>query len=327
MKEKILITRKVFPSIVGRLQEYFDVESNDADYIYAPDELRTRLQGKVGALVSATEIINAPLVQACPSLRAVANIAVGYNNLDLAALSAAGVVATNTPDVLTETTADFGWALLMATARRTGEAERWLRLGLWDKWALDMFLGVDIHGTSLGILGMGRIGRAVAQRAHGFGMTVRYHDRAPVALADEKGAQFCSKEALLSLSDHLVITMPYDAASHHTIGRRELALMKQTATLINISRGGLVDEDALADALADNRLAGAGLDVFEREPFVCPRLLANARVVATPHIASASLKTRLAMTDLAADNLIAALGYGACAGQPPSPLNPAVLRA
>jgi gluconate 2-dehydrogenase len=214
----------------------------------------------------------------------------------------------------------------MATARRTGEAERWLRLGLWDKWALDMFLGVDIHGTSLGILGMGRIGRAVAQRAHGFGMTVRYHDRAPVALADEKGAQFCSKEALLSLSDHLVITMPYDPASHHTIGRRELALMKQTATLINISRGGLVDEDALADALAENRLAGAGLDVFEREPFVCPRLLAHARVVATPHIASASLKTRLAMADLAADNLIAALGYGACAGQPPSPLNPAVLR-
>lgn len=325
MKEKILVTRKVFPAVIERLREHFDVETNDGDQIYTRGELEARMPGKVGALVSATESIDAPLLRHCTSLRAVANLAVGYNNFDLAALSTAKVIATNTPDVLTESTADFGWALLMATARRTGEAERWLRLGLWEKWALDLFLGVDVHGTTLGVLGMGRIGRAVARRAGGFGMSVLYHDRAPVDAARELGARYCDKDELLRAADHLIITMPYSAQAHHTIGRRELALMKRSATLVNIARGGLVDEEALADALAEGRLAGAGLDVFEQEPLVCSRLLASQKLVATPHIASASEKTRMAMANLAADNLIAALGYGALAGRPPSVLNPQVL--
>jgi gluconate 2-dehydrogenase len=240
-------------------------------------------------------------------------MAVGYNNFDVPAMTAAGVQATNAPDVLTETTADFGFALLMATARRMAEAEHFLRAGLWTKWSYDMFAGADIHGSTLGIMGMGRIGQGIARRgAFGFGMNVIYHNRSRLDAATEADcrARYVSKEELLKTADHVLLVVPYSPASHHTIGAAELALMKPTATLINIARGGIVDDAALAVALRDKRIAAAGLDVFEGEPTVHPDLLAVPNVVLTPHIASATIPTRLAMANLAADNLIGYLTQG-----------------
>jgi gluconate 2-dehydrogenase len=240
-------------------------------------------------------------------------MAVGYNNFDVDAMTAAGVLATNAPDVLTETTADFGFALLMATARRITESEHYLRSGQWTRWRYDMMAGADIHGSTLGILGMGRIGQGIAQRgALGFGMKVIYHNRSRLDSATEASckASWVSKEDLLRLTDHLVLVLPYSASSHHAIGVSELALMKPSATLVNIARGGIVDDAALAAALRNKTIAAAGLDVFEGEPQVHPDLLTLPNVVLTPHIASASLPTRLAMANLAADNLIGFLTSG-----------------
>jgi gluconate 2-dehydrogenase len=209
---------------------------------------------------------------------------------------------------------------MMAAARRMAEGEQFLRRGEWDKWAVDLLAGSDIHGTTLGLLGMGRIGRAIAKRgALGFGMQVVYHNRSRLApeLEQESGARYVSKEALLQQSDHLLLVLPYSPAVHHVIGAAEIALMKPTATLTNIARGGVVDEVALAQALRKHQIAAAGLDVFEGEPAVNPVLLTLPNIVLTPHIASATVKTRLAMADLAADNLIAVL----TGGVPPTPLN------
>jgi gluconate 2-dehydrogenase len=309
----ILIARAVFPEVVERLREHFEVETNDVDAPFTPAQLIERLQGKVGAMTTGSERIDAELLTACPQLRIVANIAVGYNNFDVPAMTAAGVLATNTPDVLTETTADFGFALLMATARRITESEHFLRAGQWNRWALDMFAGAEVHGSTLGILGMGRIGQAIARRgAHGFGMNVIYHNRSRLDAESEAAcrARYVSKAELLQQADHLVLVLPYSAESHHAIGAAELAQMKPTATLVNIARGGIVDDAALAVALREKRIAAAGLDVFEGEPCVHPGLLDVPNVVLTPHIASATLKTRRAMADLAADNLIAFLTRG-----------------
>jgi gluconate 2-dehydrogenase len=237
-------------------------------------------------------------------------MAVGYNNIDVAACAARGIVVTNAPDVLTETTADFGFALMMATARRVTESERFLRSGQWTRWSHDFFCGADVHGATLGILGMGRIGQAIARRgAAGFGMQVVYHNRSRLApdLEAPLGARWVEKDALFRTADHLVLVLPYSAASHHAVGAREIALMKPTATLTNVARGGIVDDAALAAALAERRIAAAGLDVFEGEPRVHPALLTLPNVVLTPHIASATLATRLKMATLAADNLIALL--------------------
>ncbi|MDZ4128618.1 MAG: D-glycerate dehydrogenase, partial [Hydrogenophaga sp.] len=289
-----------------------------------PQQLAERLQGKVAVLTTGSERIGAELLAACPQLKVVANIAVGYNNFDVPAMTAAGVLATNTPDVLTETTADFGFALLMATARRVTESEHFLRAGLWSKWALHMFAGAEVHGSTLGILGMGRIGQGIARRgAHGFGMQVIYHNRSRLDAASEAACQarYVSKAELLKQADHLVLVLPYSAESHHAIGAAELAQMKPTATLINIARGGIVDDAALAVALRERRIAAAGLDVFEGEPQVHPDLLTVPNVVLTPHIASATITTRKAMANLAADNVIAFLTQG----QPLTPLNPEVL--
>jgi gluconate 2-dehydrogenase len=309
----ILIARAVFPEVVERLREHFEVETNDVDAPFTPAQLIERLQGKVGAMTTGSERIDAELLTACPQLRIVANIAVGYNNFDVPAMTAAGVLATNTPDVLTETTADFGFALLMATARRITESEHFLRAGQWNRWALDMFAGAEVHGSTLGILGMGRIGQAIARRgAHGFGMNVIYHNRSRLDAESEAAcrARYVSKAELLQQADHLVLVLPYSAESHHAIGAAELAQMKPTATLVNIARGGIVDDAALAVALREKRIAAAGLDVFEGEPCVHPGLLDVPNVVLTPHIASATLQTRRAMADLAADNLIAYLTRG-----------------
>ena len=323
-RPRVLVARRVFDAVVQRLAAYFDVDFNADDAIWSKAELIARLQGKDGAFITGSERIDAEVLDACPQLKAVCNMAVGYNNIDLAACTARGVLASNTPDVLTETTADFGFALMMATARRMAESEHYLRRGEWTKWSYDMFIAPDVHGATLGILGMGRIGRAIARRGHlGFGMPVIYHNRSrlPAEQEAEVGARYVSKDALLREADHLVLVLPYSAESHHAIGAAELAKMKPSATLTNVARGGIVDDAALAAALRERRIAAAGLDVFEGEPKVHPDLLSVPNVVLTPHIASATVKTRRAMAELAADNLIAAL----TGATPPTPLNPEVL--
>lgn len=323
-KPRILVARSVFPQVLDKLSQHFEVQSNQADTLFSKPALAQALKDKAGAFTTGSERIDAELLDACPQLKVCANMAVGFNNFDVDAMTARGVLATNTPDVLTETTADFGFALLMATARRLTESEHFLRAGQWTKWSYDMFAGAEVHGSTLGILGMGRIGQGIARRgAHGFGMQVIYHNRSRLDAAAEGAckATYVSKEQLLREADHLVLVLPYSAASHHAIGAAEIAQMKPTATLVNIARGGIVDDAALAQALKDRRIAAAGLDVFEGEPSVHPDLLKVPNVVLTPHIASATVKTRLAMADLAADNLIGYLVHG----KPLTPLNPQVL--
>lgn len=312
-RPRVLLARQVYPEVVERLRRHAEVVTNDDDAEWDQAELIRRLQGCRGAFTTGGERIGEEVLAACPALRIVANMAVGYNNFDIAAFDRHGVLATNAPGVLSETTADFGFALLMATARRIGESERFLRRGEWRRWRYDMFTGGEIHGSTLGILGMGRIGQGVARRgAHGFGMDVIYHNRSRLDAATEAGckARYVGKEELLARADHLVLVLPYTPESHHAIGAAELARMKPTATLVNIARGGIVDDAALARALRERRIAAAGLDVFEGEPAVHPDLLAVPNVVLTPHIASATVGTRLAMANLAADNLIQFLATG-----------------
>ena len=323
-KAKIFVARAIFPQVIEYLEQYFEVESNQADLVLSKEQLAQHLRDKDGAFTTGSDRIDAEVLAACPRLKICANMAVGFNNFDLDAMTARGVLATNTPDVLTETTADFGFALMMATARRMTESEHYLRAGKWTKWSYDMFAGSDVHGATLGILGMGRIGQGIARRgAHGFGMKVIYHNRSRLDAATEAEckAHYVSKEELLRTADHLVLVLPYSPSSHHAIGEAELALMKPTATLVNIARGGIVDDAALARALRERRIAAAGLDVFEGEPKVHPDLLTVPNVVLTPHIASASVPTRLAMTRLAADNLIEFFSKGKAL----TPLNPQVL--
>lgn len=313
IKPAVLVARAIFPEVLERLRQHFEVTSNDADELWSPQEFAQKLQGKAGVLTTGAERVGPELLAACPDLRIAANMAVGYNNFDVAAMTARGVQATNAPDVLTETTADFGFALLMATARRIAESEHYLRAGKWTRWSYDMFAGAEVHGSTLGILGMGRIGQAIARRgALGFGMKVIYHNRSRLDAATEAAckASYVSKDELLQTADHVMLVLPYTPENHHTIGAAEIARMKPTATLINIARGGIVDDAALAKALREQRIAAAGLDVFEGEPKVHPDLLTVPNVVLTPHIASATLPTRRAMAMLAADNLIGYLTQG-----------------
>ncbi|MGC5805603.1 2-hydroxyacid dehydrogenase [Ralstonia pseudosolanacearum] len=330
MRPSVLVTRATFPDIANRLREHFDVTDNPSDTILSPSELIARLQGKQGVMSTGSERVDAALLDACPQLKAVCNVGVGYNNIDVAACTARGVVVSNTPDVLTQTTADFGFALMLATARRITESERFVRRGEWQKTGIhDQMLGSDIYGATLGILGMGRIGQAIARRAAlGFEMQVIYHNRSPLEAETEARAhaRYVDKDTLLRESDHLILVLPYSPEAHHTIGAAELARMKPTATLTNIARGGIVDDAALAQALRQGTIAAAGLDVFEGEPRIHPDLLALDNIVLTPHIGSASVNTRRAMAALTVDNLIAALGYGPRAGQPPTPVNPQVLQ-
>jgi gluconate 2-dehydrogenase len=323
-KPRILVARQTFPEVISRLEQHFEVEANQSDAVWSKADLAGKLKDKDGAFTTGGDRIDAEVLAACPRLKICANMAVGYNNFDIDAMTAAGVLATNAPDVLTETTADFGFALLMATARRITESEHYLRAGKWSRWSFDLFAGSDIHGSTLGVLGMGRIGQGIARRgALGFGMKVIYHNRSRLdaALEAECKASYVGKEELLKTADHVVLVLPYSPASHHTIGAAELALMKPTATLVNLARGGIVDDVALARALRDKTIAAAGLDVFEGEPKVHPDLLTVPNVVLTPHIASSTGPTRLAMANLAADNLIGFFRDK----KPLTPLNPAVL--
>jgi glyoxylate reductase len=325
MKPKILVTRAIFPEAIERLQRHFEVESNQEDQLFSADELKAKMRDKDGIITTPTERISADIISAAPRVKAICNMAVGYNNIDVDAATAAGIMVTNTPDVLNETTADFAWALLLASARRVTEAEHWLRAGKWENWSYDTLLGADVHRATLGIVGMGRIGQAIARRSMGFDMKVIYHNRSRLAEnleARANHAQYVSKEELLRSADHVMLVLPYSPQTHHTIGASELAMMKPSATLVNIARGGIVDDVALIRALRSNRIAAAGLDVFENEPAFDPAFLTLPNVVLTPHIASASRPTRLAMAYCALDNLIAALGNGV----PVNLLNPAVKR-
>ena len=326
-RPRVLLTIPMFAEVLQRLGQHFELDApcgTTTHIDWTPAALAARAQGAAGLLVAGTPRIDAALLAALPSLRAVCSMAVGYNNIDLPACTAAGVLVSNAPDVLTETTADFGFALMMASARRITESEHFLRAGLWTHWSYDMFAGADVHGATLGVLGMGRIGQAIARRgALGFGMPVIYHNRSRLdtGIEQQLGARWVDLTQLLREADHLVIVVPYSPASHHLVGAAELALMKPSATLTNIARGGVVDDAALALALRERRIAAAGLDVFEGEPQVHPALLGVPNVVLTPHIASASLRTRRAMADLAAKNLVAALE----GGTPPTALNPELL--
>jgi glyoxylate/hydroxypyruvate/2-ketogluconate reductase len=324
--KKVLIARPMFPDVIDRLRQYFEVDANLGDVLPA-DEFARRIADKDGALTAGDAVTDTVLAGA-PRLRVVANMAVGYNNFDMAAFNARGVLGTNTPDVLNESTADFGWTLMMAAARRTAESEHFLRAGKWGNWSYDAFLGADVFGSTLGVIGMGRIGQALVRRSRGFNMRVIYHNRSRVApeIEAQLDAEYVSKADLLKAADHVVLVLPYSAESHHTIGAAELALMKPTATLTNIARGGIVDDAALIEALRDRKIAAAGIDVFEGEPKFNPGFLTLSNVVLTPHIASATESTRRAMANLAADNLIAGLGEGPRAGNPPSPVNPDVLK-
>ena len=325
-KPKILVSRAIFPDQLEELEKSFEVRSNQADQVLTPVELQKELSNVVGALVTGSERIDASALQNAKDLKIAANISVGYNNFDVPAMSLSGVMATNTPDVLTDTTADFGFALLMATARRITESEHWVRAGKWDQWSIvNNPLGMDLHHSTVGIIGMGRIGQGIAKRALGFGMKVIYHNRSRLSEANEKacGATYVSKEELLRTADHVVLVLPYTAQNHHTIAAAEIALMKPTATLVNIARGGIVDDAALAQALQSGKIFAAGLDVFEGEPQVHPELLKCSNIVLAPHIASATEKTRRAMVDLAVENLRAALD----GKKPPSLINTEVFKA
>lgn len=309
-KPKILVARAIFPDILVRLEQVADVQSNQEDHLWNAEDLKAAMANKDAAIVTGGERVDADILKASPQLKIVSNIAVGYNNFDMAAFSAANVMATNTPDVLTDTTADFGFALLMATARRVTESEHWLRAGNWKKFSIyDTPLSMDIHHSTLGIMGMGRIGQAIARRARGFNMNVKYYNRSRLSadLEKECGATYVDRDTLLKESDHIILVMPYTPENHHLFGEKELNMMKPTATLVNIARGGIVDELALAKALKEKKIFAAGIDVFEGEPTVRPELLALKNVVLAPHIASATEKTRRAMIELAIENCLAGL--------------------
>ncbi|MGZ5037186.1 MAG: 2-hydroxyacid dehydrogenase [Usitatibacter sp.] len=317
---KILITRGVFLEVVEALAKRFDVEHNAEDRPWGPEELARRLQGKSGAMATVMDRFDEALLAQCPDLKVISNIAVGYNNVDVPACTRRGIRVTNTPGVLDDTTADLTWSLLMAAARRIAEGDAYVRRGDWKiAFGVQYFLGQDIHHATLGIIGMGRIGQAIARRAAGFDMRILYHNRSRLPEADEKrlGATRVERDELLARSDFVVVMAPYSPATHHLIGAAEIAKMKPTAILVNSARGGVVDDAALVEALKAKRIAGAGLDVFEGEPKLHPEFAKLANVVLTPHIGSASRATRIVMCNTAAANLTAVLE----GRDPPNPVN------
>jgi len=323
MNNRILVSRHVFPEAIDILETAGDLQYNDSSAGLSPKELRAAVQDKQALVCQLTDQIDAVLMDAGKELRVIANVAVGFDNIDIPAATERGVVVTNTPGVLTDTTADLAFTLMVAAARRICEADRFLRAGRWQQWEIDMMTGHDIHGHTLGIFGLGRIGQGMARRASGFDMRVIYHDVARATPEQEKewGIEFVDRDTLFRESDFLSIHVPLVEQTQHAIGKDEFALMKSTAVLVNTSRGPVVDEKALADALEQGQIASAGLDVFEKEPVVEPRLLALENIVVVPHIGSASIKTRTRMCTMAAENTAAVLS-----GQrPPNPVNSEVL--
>lgn len=319
MPASVLVTKRIYPEGVELLRQRFDVDYEATDEGLSAEDLTRRAHGKLAIVSQLTDRLDAAAISALDGVKVIANVAVGFDNIDIAAATARGILVTNTPGVLTETTADLAFTLLMATARRIVEAHKFVHSGQWKRWTIDLLAGHDIHHRTLGIFGMGRIGQAMARRGRGFSMRVLYHDsvRASSELERELALEYADRETLLRESDFVSLHVPLTAETRGLIGRRELETMKPTAILINTARGPVVDEAALAEALREKRIAGAGLDVFEREPQVHPLLLELDNVVLAPHIASASVATRLRMSTMAAENVIAAL-----AGQrPPNLVN------
>jgi lactate dehydrogenase-like 2-hydroxyacid dehydrogenase len=319
MRKRILVTREVFDETIDFLKSHFEVESNQTDRLYARDELIAKLQGKDGVQTSSSDRIDAELLDRCPTIRAVCNTAVGYNNIDVDACTRRGVMVTNTPGVLTDSVADYSMGLIIATCRRLTEGEAYLRKGEWKGTFLKQMLGQDVHGATLGIFGFGRIGQAIARRARGFDMKILYHSRNRAAVAEsQSGAVYTGKEDLLRRADVVLLILPFTPETQHFIGAKELALMKPSAVLINAARGGIVDDAALIDALKKKTIWAAGLDVYENEPKFNPAFLELKNVVLSPHIASSSEPTRKAMAMTAAKNLVAALS----SQTPPNLLDP-----
>jgi gluconate 2-dehydrogenase len=320
MKPKVLVTREVFDETLDYLAAHCDVESNQADVPLTPEALGRRLADKQGLVCCLTDRVDAALLAAAPGLKVVANIAVGYNNIEVPACTARGVAVTNTPGVLDDSTADLAMALVLATARRVTEGEAYVRAGDWKGWHLKQMLGCDVHHATLGVFGMGRIGRAIAKRARGFDMRVIYHNRKRLdpAVEREHGLEYRTKDELLAESDFVVLQLPYSPETHHLIGAAELKRMKPTAVLINTARGGVVDDAALIGALKAGTIRAAGLDVFEGEPKLNPGFLGLKNVVLVPHVGSSTEATRRAMAMTAAKNAVAVL-----TGQtPPNLVNP-----
>ena len=322
MKPKVLITRMLPQPALDIVFTHCDVDLNRRDVRYTKQQLLRRLKRKAGMICLLTDAIDAAVLRSNPHLKVVSNVAVGIDNIDLRAATQHGIMVTNTPGVLTETTAEFAWALLMAAARRVVEGDRFVRAGKWKEWMLMGFLGRDLFGKTLGICGLGRIGSAVARRARGFNMRIAYTQRhRNEAKERELDATYVDKTTLLKESDFVVLVLPLTPETRHYIGPKELKGMKATAILVNVARGPIVDEKALVHALKTKTIAGAGLDVFEREPKVQRGLLRLPNVVLAPHIASASMETRTRMACMAAENCVAAL-----TGQrPPNLVNPEIL--
>ena len=319
MRPKVLIARRLPPAAAAIIQRHCDVDHNEANRPLPRAELLARLQGCRGLVCLLTDVVD-DAVLSTPGLRIVSNVAVGFNNIDVAAATRRRILATNTPGVLDDTTADLAFALLMATARRIVEADRFLRSGRWEGWDLLQFLGHDVYGKTLGICGLGRIGKAVARRARGFDMRLLYTDveRAPGSVEHELGVTYVDKDTLLREADFVTIHVPLIPETRHYISDRELNLMKPTAILVNAARGPIVDEAALVRALQQGKIAGAGLDVYEEEPKVNPGLLGMENTILLPHIASASIETRMRMATMAAENVVA----GLAGRRPPNLLNP-----
>ena len=324
MKPKVLVTREVFDETLDYLAQHCEVDSNQQDIPLTAAALAQRIADKEGVMCALTDRIDAALLGAALRLKVVANIAVGYNNIDIAACTARGVMGTNTPGVLDDSTADLAWALMLATARRLTEVERYIREGKWTGWRLKQWLGIDVHHATLGIVGMGRIGQAIAKRASGFDMQVLYHNRRPVAreIEERLNARYVNMQELLAQSDFIVLQVPYTGETHHLIGAAELQSMKPTAILINSTRGGVVDDAALIAALKAGTIRGAGLDVFENEPRLNPGFLDLTNLVLAPHVGSSTEATRRAMAMTAAKNMVAALR----GETPPNLVNPDVKR-
>ena len=327
MRQKILVTRPIFPDVIERVRQYFDVTVNEGAR-YDGAQLHAALAGMNGVLLAGGERIDAAVLDGLSALRVICVTAAGYNNVNVDDCTRAGVMVTNSPGPADETVADFAWGLMLATARRIAEGDRFIRAGEWKGSANSRFFGVNLCDKTLGIVGMGRIGQAIARRGIGFRMKTLYYNRRRVdaSIEEECKASYVSKEELLRRSDFVMLALPLTGANYHTIGAAELALMPSSAMLFNIARGGLIDEQALADALAARRIAAAGLDVFEGEPKFLPVLAELDNLLMTPHIGGGTYDTQHGLADMAATNLIAALGLGPDAGKPPAILNPEVLK-
>lgn len=320
MKPAVLVTKLVYPKAIELLEADAEVDYHESRSGYSPGELLEQAKGKAGVVCQLTDKFSADVLADLPDLKVLSNVAVGYDNIDAAAATERGVLVTNTPGVLTETTADLAFTLMMAAARRLTEAERFLRDGQWGEWYIDLLCGYDIHSATLGLLGMGRIGQAVARRAAGFGMKVLYHNRSRLdaELEQELQAKYVSFDELLEKSDFVSVHTPLTPETRHIIGAPEMRKMKRTAILVNTARGPVVNEAALAKALADKTIASAGIDVFEQEPRVHPELLKIENVVLAPHVGSATIATRARMCTMAAENCLAGLR----GEKPPNLVNP-----